>query len=83
MKYATDCDADLIVMGTYGRGLVAHVVFGSVAAQFVTVPGLCLTVHQAARLLSVREPDARALLDALVDERLLVHLDDTYRRVLG
>jgi len=40
--------------------------------EFVTMPGLCLTVEQTARLLSVRPPKACALLDALVVERLLV-----------
>jgi Fic family protein len=39
--------------------------------EFVAMPGLRLTVPQTARLLSVREPNARALLDELVDEGLL------------
>jgi hypothetical protein len=40
--------------------------------EFVAMPGLCLTVRQTARLLSVRETRARALLDALVAEGLVV-----------
>lgn len=52
-------------------------------AEFLAMPGLCLTVRQTARLLSVREPDAHVLLDALVDEGLLVrHGGGLYRRVV-
>ena len=40
--------------------------------EFLAMPGLSLTVPQAARLLSVGESDAHALLDALVAEGLLV-----------
>jgi hypothetical protein len=51
--------------------------------EFFAMPGLCLTARQAARLLSVREPTARALLDALVDEGLLVRNGGgLYRRVV-
>ena len=51
--------------------------------EFVAMPGLCLTTLQAARLLSIREPEAHALLDALVRERLLVRGDEgLYRRRL-
>ena len=50
--------------------------------EFVAMPGLCLTARQAARLLSVREPKARALLDALVAEGLLFRpAGELYRRV--
>jgi hypothetical protein len=49
--------------------------------EFVTMPGLCLTVPQTARLLSVREPKASALLDALVLDGLLVRsVSGVYRR---
>ena len=37
--------------------------------EFVAMPGLCLTTLQAARLFSVRKPEAGALLDKLVYER--------------
>ena len=40
--------------------------------EYFAMPGLCLTARQTARLLSVREAKARALLDALVAEGLLV-----------
>jgi mono/diheme cytochrome c family protein len=50
--------------------------------EFLSMPGLCLDIRQTARLLSVAEADARALLDALVAEGLLVHpVSGTYRRV--
>ena len=49
--------------------------------EFVTMPGLCLTVPQTARLISVREPKASALLDALVVDGLLVRSGSgVYRR---
>ena len=51
--------------------------------EFFAMPGLCLTARQAARLLSVREPKARALLDVLVTEGLLVRNGGgLYRRVV-
>jgi DNA-binding IclR family transcriptional regulator len=47
------------------------------------MPGLCLTARQAARLLSVREPKARAMLDSLVAEGLVVRNGGgLYRRVV-
>ena len=50
--------------------------------EFLGMPGLSLTVPQAARLLSVRESDAHALLDALVAEGLLVAASNgIYRRI--
>ena len=39
--------------------------------EFMALPGLALTPKQVARLLSVREPQARNLLDQLTDERFL------------
>jgi nucleotide-binding universal stress UspA family protein len=45
-RYAKECDIDLIVMGTHGRGLVAHAVLGSVAEKVVrTAPCPVLTVR--------------------------------------
>jgi nucleotide-binding universal stress UspA family protein len=44
--YASDADIDLIVMGTHGRGVVAHAVLGSVAEKVVrTAPCPVLTVR--------------------------------------
>lgn len=45
-RYAKDADVDLIVMGTHGRGFVAHAVLGSVAEKVVrTAPCPVLTVR--------------------------------------
>jgi nucleotide-binding universal stress UspA family protein len=45
-RYAMEADIDLIVMGTHGRGLVAHAVLGSVAEKVVrTAPCPVLTVR--------------------------------------
>ena len=64
---STPVDADLLRLRT----------------EFFAMPGLCLTAPQTARLLSVREPKARALLDALVAEGLLLRDDGgLYRRVV-
>jgi hypothetical protein len=50
--------------------------------EFLAMPGLSLTVPQTARLLSVSECDAHALLDVLVAEGLLVDArNGIYRRV--
>jgi hypothetical protein len=50
-------------------------------SEFATMPGLCLTVDQTARLLSVRTPKACALLDELVVDGLLVRsASGIYRR---
>ena len=44
--YAKEADVDLIVMGTHGRGFVAHAVLGSVAEKVVrTAPCPVLTVR--------------------------------------
>jgi hypothetical protein len=51
--------------------------------EYFAMPGLCLTARQAARLLAVREPKARVLLDTLVSEGLLVrNSGGLYRRVV-
>jgi nucleotide-binding universal stress UspA family protein len=45
-RYAKEADVDLIVMGTHGRGFVAHAVLGSVAEKVVrTAPCPVLTVR--------------------------------------
>jgi glycine betaine transporter len=48
VRYAQEYGADLIVMGTHGRGLVGHVVMGSVAEKVVRT-AFCpvLTVRNA------------------------------------
>jgi universal stress protein A len=45
-KYAKETEIDLIVMGTHGRGFVAHAMLGSVAEKVVrTAPCPVLTVR--------------------------------------
>jgi nucleotide-binding universal stress UspA family protein len=46
VRYAKDFDIDLIVMGTHGRGFVAHMLMGSVAEKVVRrAPCPVLTVR--------------------------------------
>ncbi len=46
VAYARDANVDLIVMGTHGRGAMAHLVTGSVAERGVrTAPCPVLTVR--------------------------------------
>jgi universal stress protein A len=48
VDYARDHDIDLIVMGTHGRGALAHLVMGSVAERVVReAPCPVLTVKQS------------------------------------
>jgi len=48
LRYAQDQSVDLIVMGTHGRGPVAHALIGSVAERVVRrAPCPVLTVRQA------------------------------------
>jgi len=66
MTVAAPVDADLLRLRT----------------EFSAMPGLCLTVRQTARLLSVRASTACALLDALVAEGLLIRtISGLYKRV--
>jgi nucleotide-binding universal stress UspA family protein len=45
-EYARDCNIDLIVLGTHGRGAAAHLLMGSVAEKVVrNSPCPVLTVH--------------------------------------
>ena len=49
VSYANDADVDLIVVGTHGRGAMAHLFMGSVAERVVrTAPCPVLTVRPAA-----------------------------------
>jgi nucleotide-binding universal stress UspA family protein len=46
VDYAADSNIDLIVIGTHGRGLAAHLLLGSVAEKIVRkAPCPVLTVH--------------------------------------
>jgi len=50
VEYARKASADLIVMGTHGRGTVAHLLMGSVAERVVrTAPCPVLTVRHPER----------------------------------
>jgi nucleotide-binding universal stress UspA family protein len=54
---------DLIVMGTHGRGAIAHLLVGSVAERVVRIaPCAVLTVRDTARIA-----------DVLADERVAMH----------
>ena len=56
VRYATENSIDLIVMGTHGRGLVGHVVMGSVAEKVVrTASCPVLTVRNADRIATMPE----------------------------
>lgn len=51
VEYAADHDADLIVMGTHGRGALAHLLMGSVAERVVrTAPCPVFTVRDTEAL---------------------------------
>jgi nucleotide-binding universal stress UspA family protein len=39
VNYAKECNIDLIVMGTHGRGAMAHMLMGSVAERVVRLAG--------------------------------------------
>ena len=50
IDYAEDSRIDLIVMGTHGRGLAAHLLLGSVAEKVIRkAPCPTLTVHISGR----------------------------------
>jgi nucleotide-binding universal stress UspA family protein len=50
VEYANDAKIDLIIMGTHGRGAVAHMLMGSVAERVVrTAPCPVLTVRHPER----------------------------------
>ena len=50
IDYAEDSQIDLIVMGTHGRGIAAHLLLGSVAEKVIRkAPCPALTVHITGR----------------------------------
>jgi nucleotide-binding universal stress UspA family protein len=62
VEYARTHHIDLIVMGTHGRGAVAHLLMGSVAERVVrTAPCPVLTVRQPEREFIL--PDALAVVE--------------------
>jgi nucleotide-binding universal stress UspA family protein len=59
VSYASEYDIDLIVMGTHGRGPVAHALVGSVAERVVRrAPCPVLTVHHPEHEFVLPEHDA-------------------------
>jgi nucleotide-binding universal stress UspA family protein len=54
VEYAKGHDVDLIVMGTHGRGAVAHLLMGSVAERVVRIA--------ACPVLTVRHPEREFVL---------------------
>ena len=56
VSYANDAHVDLIVVGTHGRGGMAHLLMGSVAERVVrTAPCPVLTVRQTVHTLASSE----------------------------
>jgi nucleotide-binding universal stress UspA family protein len=65
IRYAKAENIDLIVMGTHGRGFVAHVVLGSVAEKVVrTAPCPVLTVRNPEHEFIIPEDAAEQLVHA-------------------
>ena len=61
VRYARECDADLIVMGTHGRGFMSHAVMGSVAERVVRyAPCPVLTVKNPQRDFITRDESVKA-----------------------
>jgi nucleotide-binding universal stress UspA family protein len=67
VRYAKERDIDLIVMGTHGRGLIAHAVMGSVTEKVVrNAPCPVLTLPWWAFALGVASPRASELFPASI-----------------
>ena len=60
MRYADLYDADLIVMGTHGRGGIAHVLMGSVAEQVVRAAPCPVLLVRAPKPVAAVVPGAEA-----------------------
>ena len=57
VRYAQERDIDLIVMGTHGRGFVAHMLMGSVAEKVVRkAPCPVLTVRHPEHEFVIPDP---------------------------
>lgn len=61
-RFAQENDIDLIVMGTHGRGMAAHMLLGSVAERLVrSAPCPVLTVHPDQEMATTFDPMAEAV----------------------
>jgi hypothetical protein len=63
------------VAATSSRAHVNERLVQRIRAEFLEMPGLCLTMEQAQRLWSLEPRTCRALLDALIDSRFLRRTD--------
>lgn len=62
LEFATEHGCDLIVMGTHGRGMVGHMLIGSVAERVVRRAGCpVLTVHPTCVHEQAFDPDVLAV----------------------
>ena len=65
VRYAKERDIDLIVMGTHGRGLLAHAVMGSVTEKVVrNAPCPVLTLPWWSFALAVESPRSSEVISA-------------------
>lgn len=61
-RFAEENDFDLIVMGTHGRGMAAHMLLGGVAERLVrSAPCPVLTVHSGQELKTTFAPAAESV----------------------
>lgn len=59
-----------------------HAMLRRIRAEFLEMPGLCLTLDQARRLCGVERALCQIVLDALVNEKFLsMKADGTYARL--
>jgi hypothetical protein len=67
--------------GAMGRVDVPAAVASRVRSEFEEMPGLCLTLHQASRLLGLDNATCQHLLGKLVADGFLAHERGKYRRL--
>jgi nucleotide-binding universal stress UspA family protein len=64
VKYANECDVDLIVMGTHGRRGIAHFVLGSVAEHVVRISRCPVLTVQYAHVAALQPVPATTAAEA-------------------
>ena len=68
-------------MSAATTGASLEIDLSTLRSEFLSCPGMCVTVEQAARLLDVPHGEAAQALSALEDEGLLLRwANGTYRR---